>query len=62
MYLQGIRDFLAQLDLAVYGADFCDVFAYEYTVQKQDKGLFKVDWTFELLYDPLLTISPNLLF
>ena len=24
--------------------------------------LLKVDWTFELLWDPLLTISPNLLF
>ena len=23
---------------------------------------FKVDWTFELLLDPLLTISPNLFF
>ena len=25
-------------------------------------GIFKVDWTFELLLDQLLTISPNLFF
>ena len=25
-------------------------------------SLFKVDWAFELLWDPLLTISPNLFF
>ena len=26
------------------------------------RHLLKVDWTFELLLDPLLTISPNLFF
>ena len=26
------------------------------------KNQLKVDWTFELLLDPLLTISPNLFF
>ena len=30
--------------------------------KKKKKGSFKVDWTFELLWDPLLTISPNLFF
>ena len=31
-------------------------------VPKEAKGKLKVDWTFELLLDPLLTISPNLFF
>ena len=46
------------------------ILAYEYQLVvgpglrfvQEIKIIFQVDWTFELLWDPLLTISPNLFF
>ena len=35
---------------------------YYLSYQFGSSNCFKVDWTFELLWDPLLTISPNLFF
>ena len=60
--VQVLKSFFLQYDGKIIPVNFLKISWEESAKITIFNRPFKVDWTFELLWDPLLTISPNLVF